>query len=156
MARRQGILPGTPAPPQNDNLQNATVLVGMSGMVSVTNLDATIESGEPLHAGVPGGSSVWWSWTAPASGTAEFSTAMSDFDTILAVYVGTSVDALTFIAGNDDEGASSTSQVEFSLVGGTVYRIAVDGFGGAEGSILLSWTLAPEARTRARFWQEYE
>jgi len=44
-----------------------------------------------------------WSWTATASGTATISTAGSQFDTTLGVYVGTAVNALTAVASNDDE-----------------------------------------------------
>jgi len=38
------------------------------------------------HAGEVGGHSVWFRWTAPASGPVDFNTVGSDFNTTLAVY----------------------------------------------------------------------
>ena len=47
---------------------SATALSGATGSVTGTNVGATMEAGEPNHAGVVGGKSVWYSWTAPATG----------------------------------------------------------------------------------------
>ena len=69
----------------------------------------------------------------------------SDFDTLLAVYIGTSVDALTEVASDDDGGPGLTSRVVFSATGGTTYRIAVDGYGGDEGNLVLSWSFNTQA-----------
>jgi hypothetical protein len=63
----------------------------------------------------------------------------SSFDTLLAVYTGSTVSALTRIASDDDSGGSLTSRVSFSAVAGTTYRIAVDGYGAASGSVKLTW-----------------
>ena len=42
------------------------------------------------------------------------------------------------IASSDDVGGgNTTSQVSFPAVGGTAYKIAVDGFGGASGALVL-------------------
>jgi hypothetical protein len=111
------------------------------------NVAATKETGEPNHAGNAGGTSVWWNWTAPASGTATIMTANSSFDTSLGVYTGSSVSALTPIASNNDvSGSDKTSTVVFSAVGGTTYRIAVDGwrtdnFSKTTGAVNLSVAL---------------
>ena len=59
----------------------------------------------------------------------------SDFDTVLAIYTGNSVNALSFVACND--GAPPTfgpSSVTFNAVAGTVYHIAVDGYFAAAGN----------------------
>ena len=62
----------------------------------------------------------------------------SDFDTVLAVYQGRPVRALTEIASNDDSpGLGVQSLVRFEAEEGVTYRIAVDGFQGAEGNITL-------------------
>src|ERR1039457_3586638 len=92
-------------PPPNDPFTNATVISGISGSISGSNINATADAGETLWttlSGVPGGSSVWYTWTAPVSGTFTFSTAGSDFDTLLGVYTGNSVARLTPIIENDD------------------------------------------------------
>jgi len=137
----------TVAPP-NDAFASATVLTGNSGTLKDSNTTATKETGEPAHAGGTGGASIWYRWTAPASGTVVFTTAGSTIDTLLGVYTGTAVGALTQIAANDDENFAAnilTSRVQFSAVGGTTYRIAVDGFRSsgvaAQGIIQFAWTL---------------
>jgi hypothetical protein len=132
-----------PAILSNNNFANATVLSGSAVTVSGSNVGATIEAGEPPKAGNAGGASVWWSWTAPASGSVTISTAGSTFDTILGIFTGASVSGLTAIAANDDSptGGTLTSKVTFNAVAGTKYAIGVDGFNGAKGNIVLSVAL---------------
>ncbi len=68
----------------------------------------------------------------------------SDFDTLLAVYTGASLDTLTVVAANDDAGAQvSQSMLSFRATAGTEYRVAVDGFGGKVGKVSLIWSSAP-------------
>ena len=62
----------------------------------------------------------------------------SGFDTLLAVYTGSSVGALTPIASSDDTTTNVQSRVSFPATGATTYRIAVDGYYGASGSVALS------------------
>jgi len=57
----------TPAP-VNDDFERRLRLSGNRVHLTASNLGATKQPGEPDHAGNPGGSSVWYSWTAPASG----------------------------------------------------------------------------------------
>lgn len=57
----------TPAP-ENDDFANRHRLTGTRVAIDTSNAGATKEPGEPDHLGNPGGSSVWFSWTAPASG----------------------------------------------------------------------------------------
>lgn len=129
---------GVPPPaPANDNFASRAVIAGASAMVSGSNVGATKEAGEPNHAGNSGGKSVWWSWTAPENGPVTVTTDGSDFDTLLGVYTGASVSSLDTIASDDDGGPGTTSLTTFSGVAGTAYQIAVDGFGGASGSITL-------------------
>jgi hypothetical protein len=140
-----------PSAPANDNFSAAQTITGCSGTTTGTNVNATHESGEPNHApDAHGGSnSVWYSWQAPASGQAQITTAGSNFDTVLAVYTGTAVNALagTLVGNNDDvnPGVVTTSIVTFNAVAGTTYRIAVDGYdnggGGDIGNVTLNWTI---------------
>jgi hypothetical protein len=131
------------AAPANDNFADRVAIIAPTLSVTGTNLGATKQSGEPDHAGRTGGKSVWWTWTALATGAAEIHTVGSAFDTLLAVYAGAAVDALTLVAANDDYGSGSTSRVSFAAVSGTAYQIAVDGYSGATGSIVL--TVVPPA-----------
>lgn len=128
--------------PLNDVLAQATVLDGNSGTAAGWNLNATQEAGEPVHAGTSGGKSVWWQWTANASGTASFDTHGSGFDTLLAVYTGSGVTTLVAVAVNDNDGsAGNASGLSFAATAGTTYRIAVDGKSGASGAVKLAWKL---------------
>ena len=85
---------------------------------------------------------MWWTWTAPASGTVTVDTAGSNVDTLLAAYTGSSVWALTAAASNDDAGRGTlSSKVTFDATAGRQYQIAIDGYGGASGSIALHLNL---------------
>ena len=129
--------------PLNDDFADAQDLSDPVGIVGGVTVDATKETGEPDHAGDPGGSSIWYRWTAPASGRVTFSTEFSDFDTLLAAYTGSAVDALTGVASNDDANGLPTSEITFDAVQGTTYSIAIDGAGGDSGSSWLFWDLQP-------------
>ncbi len=131
-------------PPASDDFSNAWVLAGGSGTTNSYNIGASKESMEPAHAGDVGGHSVWFTWMAPSNGPVDFNTAGSDFDTTLAVYTGNTVSNLTAIASNDDDAGGAglvTSRLWFNAVAGTNYQIAVDGFGGVTGNIVLNWNM---------------
>ena len=124
--------------PSNDDFLNATALTGGTANDTANSAGATSESGEPSHDGNPAEKSLWWSWTAVESGPVRISTAGSAFDTVLAIYSGTSIYSLVGIASNDDANGGWESQVEFDAVAGTTYRIAVDGYDGASGAVALA------------------
>lgn len=129
----------------NDSFANRITIPSSGATVSGTNVGATKESGEPDHAGNSGGASVWWSWTPSVSGRATIHTAGSSFDTLLAVYTGSSIGGLSLVVCNDDA-VDLTSQVTFPATAGTSYQIAVDGYDGATGSILLTVTHSRTSR----------
>ncbi len=124
--------------PDNDHFADRALL-GNTLPVDVVgnNVSATKQPGEPNHALDAGGKSIWWSWTAPASGSCTVRTTGSNFDTLLAVYTGTAVHELTEIASDDQSGGSNTSALTFEAVGGTTYQIAVDGWSGHSGQVRL-------------------
>ena len=75
--------------PANDNFANAQVITGPAGNVSGNNLGATTEPGEPpTIAGAPAGASVWYSWTAPATGPVTFNTFLISFSRWMAAAFG--------------------------------------------------------------------
>jgi hypothetical protein len=127
------------APLANDAFSAAIVISGASGAVTAANPGAGKEAGEPDHAGDPGGASVWWQWTAPASGPVAFDTFGSEFDTLLAIYTGDNVGSLTEVAAGDDAEDFVASMASFTAVSGTTYHIAVDGYDAEIGNIVLTW-----------------
>ncbi len=132
-----------PVPPANDNFADSVELTGNSGTTTGSNVHATEETGEPAPANA-GAASIWYHWTPSISGTATISMAGSDFDTVLGVYTGSAVNALTLVAANDDEdfpNGISTSKVVAPVTAGTTYRIAADGFDGDSGEVHLAWSV---------------
>ena len=70
----------------------------------------------------------------------------SSFDTLLAAYTGTAVNALMPVASNDNctTGGSSpgASCVAFTVTQGTLYSLQVDGVNGAKGSVSIAVTFS--------------
>jgi len=131
-----------PALPFADNRAAQGTITSLSGSGSGSNATATRETNEVLHAGKPGGHSVWITWKPPATGLATLSTRGSDFDTLLAVYISpTNPSNLVSVASDDDGGGFSASRLSFNASAGTQYQIAVDGAYGATGRIVLNWNL---------------
>jgi len=140
-----GLATSLKAQPVNDMFANRISITGTNAVVTGSTVGATWESGEPYHAGEFGYNSVWWTWTAPSTGTVTISTAGSTFDTLLGVYTGSSVSSLTTIASNDDDpdAGDFSSTVSFEVVPGETYQIAVDGYDGDTGNVTLSLQLGP-------------
>jgi acid phosphatase type 7 len=124
----------TAPPGSNDLFVNAIPLFGPVVSTTGNNTTATKQfgggGGEPAFVGGSlGGASLWWTWTATASGQTTIDTSGSDFDTILGVFTGSAQNQLTLVADNNDSEGNTWSRVQFNAVGGTVYRIVVDGNG---------------------------
>lgn len=131
------------AAPANDSFHLASSFIGNAGTVSGTNIDATLEAGEPSHAELNPGRSVWWRWTPTAHSTVTIDTEGSTFDTVLAVYTAGGIPASPFnllpLAYSDDiDEINLASRTSFSVRPNTTYYIAVAGYGGSSGSIKLN------------------
>lgn len=117
----------TVAMAENDDFEDARSIVSDAFEDVSFTQQATKENGEPDHGGSAIGQSLWWRWTATRSGHAEITTFGSDFDTVLAVYGGQSIGALSLLAKNDDSGGALSSRVAFDVQVGEIYYIAIDG-----------------------------
>ncbi|MEZ5789433.1 MAG: hypothetical protein R3D34_01050 [Nitratireductor sp.] len=123
-------------------------ITGATGSQTGQTYLATGQSGEPTTYGGGSLNTIWYSWTAPATGTVTFQTCsatQTNFDTTLKAYTGSAVGALATIAQNDDAcnatiGARA-SLVSFAVTSGSTYRIQVDGYASNTGDYLLSWNL---------------
>ncbi len=136
------IVSGTVVRPSNDNFAGATTISGMSGSVTGSNVNATCESGEPLpNISAGATNTIWWTWTAPATGIAQVSTAGSKVSyTAVGAYVGSPVSALTTVAASAD--SYSQSSISFSVAAGTRYYIAVSGTDYRyQGTVKLTWSM---------------
>jgi hypothetical protein len=140
-------------PPANDNFVNATsaTLDGTNHFVAaaVDSSSATTEGTDPIltsfsapscftsTAGLVGNGtskSVWYKWTATASGSMTADTIGSSYDTILAVVTG-SPGSFTEVACNDDinPGVDVQSTATFNVTQGTTYFFMVSAFSGDGG-----------------------
>ncbi|HWD19652.1 MAG TPA: hypothetical protein VHB20_10260 [Verrucomicrobiae bacterium] len=146
------VLPA-PTPPANDQFANAEVISGFDTNVTGTLRSATFEAGEPNHPGDADGRSVWWTWTAPASGPATFDVLGCDFAATLDIYTGSSINSLTLVTNNcqlssDGEGGTFCNSLNltctFQATAGTTYAIAIGGTPNADslGDIVLGLSAA--------------
>lgn len=137
----------TSAQPRNDNFAASFEIQVPSGQNEITatgnNVDATVETSEPNSPW----RSVWWHWTATSNGPVEIRTQGSALNTRLAVYTGSAVSSLTLVANNTATDGCSWSQVSFTASGSATYRITVDGYNGAMGSIKLTVRSSGSATT---------
>jgi hypothetical protein len=101
-----------------------------------------------MHAGEPGGKSVWWCWTAPGNGVVRVTTEQSPIPTLVGVYIGPDVTSLLEVVSFEDPLRENPTMMTFEAVEGTTYRIAVDGAVDngevASGIIFIQLGLAPE------------
>jgi hypothetical protein len=131
----------TAAPPPNDAFADAQPLIGISVSITASNVDATLEPGEPL-ADWDADASVWYTWTSPAAGAYQIDTCGSGIDTVLGVFTGTTLAGLTWVAASDD-GCGRASLAQFRAAAGVGYRIAVAGYGGDQGAFHLAISSVP-------------
>ncbi|MFZ4768411.1 MAG: hypothetical protein ACOYMN_25980, partial [Roseimicrobium sp.] len=119
------------------------------------NTDATLEPGENTFGDLSG-ASVWYQWTAPATGWVTIHTAGSELDTVLGIFTGATLAGLSELGHNDesargsDYSPSSTnpSRLVFEAQAGTTYQIAVHGWVDGDLGLPLEGTfelhIAPE------------
>jgi subtilisin family serine protease len=132
--------PAAPAVP-NDYFAQRILLEPGSTQTTGSNEGATLETDEPVNPGTAGGSSVWWEWISPLSGSVVINTSGSSFDTTLAAYTGDQINQLALVAADDDS-SGLQSEVSFLAIQGISYKIQVNGASGDFGDIKLNY---PEA-----------
>lgn len=124
-----------------NNFPGTPAVTGSQVTVTGSNSGANGQANEPNHGGVSTPlESVWQTWRAPDDGRYLIQTFGSDFDTVLGVYTGPNLNNLTTIGSNDDYNFPATLQsgVTVDTRANALYRIAVDGFAGADGNVVLN------------------
>jgi hypothetical protein len=117
--------------PLNDDFEDAQVISGSTATVEGTNAGATSQADDPKAAGERAGASVWYSWTAPASGLVHLDTCTADFNELLRVFAGSTLTSLTEVARNGFGGCGNQSRLVFRATAGTAYAISIEGTGCA-------------------------
>ena len=106
------------------------VISGTEGSCTIPdNSGYTIETGEPYHSNYYQYHSIWFSWTAPGSGTMTFNgyaaTGATIYPSIMAVYVGETMATAERVAFSTDYQANSdySTSVSFMAEQGVTYHI---------------------------------
>jgi hypothetical protein len=118
----------------------------------ITIDDYTTEGSEPMPGAGDVFKSCWFKWVAPSTGTFTFTTMEStstnaddvgtfgEMDTVLAIYTGASLGALSEVDSNDDGSFGLTSEIALSATSGTTYWIQAGPLNSDDtGDIVLSW-----------------
>ena len=112
--------------PPNDLFAKAVKVRPTGGLFSGSNKRATVENGEPQHAGVAtAGASLWWDYTPTQSARVLVDTAGSKFSTVLGVYTGTNVANLKQVAAVGSVPQRKQSYLFFDAQATVTYHIAV-------------------------------
>src|SRR5262245_49419406 len=122
-----------------DAFADATVITSSFYSDISDNTTATGEEGESALFHANGEiNSLWWKWTAPASGQYEVNTFGSLVDTRLGVYTGSSIGDLVEVASNDNDPdtGSSQSRVAFDAIEGETYYFGIDGNGSPDTDVV--------------------
>ncbi len=150
----------------NDNFAGATDITSTSSAtadVTLASVEATEPDPDPLGFAYGAGRSLWYRWTAPATGyysaIVDTTASTTAWSPLVAVYIGNTLSALTlkdqgemegFYPADYDDGSTLTpasrlrSEATFDAVAGQVYRIQVasravnDQFVGEQGQFELS------------------
>lgn len=131
-----------------DSFANRELLDSLSGQLAGDNLTATAEPDEPRHAGKHPYRSLWVSWIAPTNGLATLSVESSTYDPIIAVYQVKPGDdpvlrRLERVEAGDDDRSATSPTLQFGVRAGQRYEIALDGYAGSTGAMVLKWNLEP-------------
>ena len=134
------------APADNDWFASARTMDGASGSEPDATLGATRETGEPYTYGATAATK-WFRYAPESTGTLVLTAGNNNFDTVLGVYTGSSIDRLNLVVKDDDSNGGLGSRVSFGAVAGTQYLVQVGAFGSTLGSYTLSWQLTPAFAT---------
>jgi hypothetical protein len=115
----------TVAPITSDDFDQPQVIGSLPYMANLDTSTATSAVDDPvLCTNSTGSASIWFRYTAAATGRLLLTTRGSDYDTVLAVFQG-SRGSLTRLACNDDVDATYASRVDLAITAGQTYYIEI-------------------------------
>ncbi len=139
--------------PANNTMANA-VSLSVPGSVIGSNQGAGLEAGEPTPCGNIA-STVWYRFTPQSTGVVSVDTTGSSFDTVLALYLGTSVSGLSQLVCNDDDPRANGGQTSFlsaAVAAGQTYYVQVGGYSGLQGSFKVNLNATAAGLTLDAVW----
>jgi len=145
-ATGSGTLTVTLEPDDNDDCLDA--IPAYDGSTPFSNLGATTDGpDEPGICDFFGytqiDSDIWFSYTASASGILTVSLCGSSYDTKMAVYDGPACPVTGSAIACNDDFCDLQSEVSLPVVVGNPYLIRIGGYGGAQGSGILTISVGP-------------
>ena len=144
-------------PPKGDGFNDPIVIAGTNGRRDVADCSLyTVEDGEPLHTLQDGYywhqyHTIWYKWTAPASGTATFCTALADWDggTYIAVYTDDRLEKIERLAMCDEWLPENDNMAVVSLhvkKGATYKIVGMSSDEECDGEFTLYWSVDESVR----------
>ena len=128
-------------PPANDNCSNAQAIGNVTNQ-SFDTTEATFDG--PGHFIIS--PNIWYVYTAPYTGCATVSLCGSNYDTMLAVYDGSSCPpSLGDLLASNDDYCFRQSDVVFPVIGGNQYLIEVGGYFQETGTGLISVSISAQS-----------
>lgn len=129
-----------PRPANDDFAARAALVPGES--VRATTAGATPEAAEPAPLAPDHATSIWWHLTPDRPGRLQVAATGEGIGTVLSVYAGDRLGALSLLAS--DLGGRPESEVAVAVAAGAPLAIAVAGWRGAMGAVTLRATLAAD------------
>ncbi len=112
--------------PSNDFFTGSIKVKAAGGALTANNRFATLEPGEPVHAGVTNdAASLWWTWTPTNNSRVLVDTAGSSFRSIIAVYTGSTIRTLKEVKSVSTVPQRKQGYLFFDAVKGVTYQIVV-------------------------------
>lgn len=123
--------------PSNDAFANASSISPPFSQSGIQTASATVETGEPSPSCGAIGKTLWYRYQPNGSQKLQAETTGSSFDTVLAIYRGTSLSNLLEVACSDDAGAEggSSKVQDVELSADQTYFLQVGGFRDSTGSV---------------------
>jgi hypothetical protein len=126
--------------PENDDLDGAQEITGVTGSISFSTEGATPESRDLGAPDSLGGASVWFRWNAPVDAPATFQ-ALADQRIDLQVWVGSALTDLRLVGRVPP--CIGFGTVEFPALAGQTYFVSVATRLDEWGPVTLSWSAPP-------------
>jgi hypothetical protein len=138
----EAVFEALPTPPVNDNFASATPITAVPSRLSVANANANVEAGETTScANTAVRRTVWYTYSTPTATVINLDTSATTYYTVLAVFTGSSVGAVTPIAAPScDNGTSDRAfraKLSFVAQPNVVYHIQVGAAYGSAGQLFL-------------------
>ncbi len=137
-------------PPENDDFANAMMVGSIPFSIAQDNTSASQEMFEPYPSCAWGdlSGSLWYAYTAMEDGSLTASVQNAWFSPVLAVYTGSSLDALS------EAGCGVWDPVTFSAVAGETYYFQVSGLYWETGQFQFQLDVPPPPIADFWFWPD--